>query len=244
MNWRKILFPRAAEKAAEIGAEPSGGNGGAEAVFAHAPEKELRSSEQHKYLFDDGVPHWNQHRRENKFKPNFSGLNFVKEAAKTRLFGRPADLAGDERVCLAGVDWTHAELQGCTLAKADMRGARLAGADLRNANLAGALLNDADLTAADLRGANLEGAQLARAKLAHANLAGASAKGANLAWTDLTHTIFGARTLAEALTFGAVFAGQARFERRAAPPMPQQHWQPWPNPYLPHPAQAAETRLV
>lgn len=243
MNWRKILFPSAAAKDAEIAAEPSGGNGGgAEAVFAHAPEKELRSSEQHKFLFDDGVLHWNQHRRDNKFKPNFSGLNFVKEAAKTRLFGRPADLVGDERVCLAGVDWAHAELQGCTLAKADLRGARLAGADLRNANLSGALLNDADLTAADLRGANLEGAQLARAKLGHANLAGASAKGANFAWTDLTQAIVGARTLGEANIFGAVFAGQARFERRVPPPLPQQYWQP--NPYQPHAAIIGEPRAA
>lgn len=244
MDWRKILFGRDTAKAADIAAEPSGGNGGgAEAVFAQAPEKELRSSEQHKFLFDDGVLHWNQHRRDNKFKPNFSGLNFVKEAAKTRLFGRPADLIGDERVCLAGVDWAHAELQGCTLAKADLRGARLAGADLRNANLSGALLNDADLTAADLRGANLQGAQLARAKLGHANLAGASAKGANFAWTDLTHTIVGARTLSEANVFGAVFAGQARFERRVPPPPPQQYWQPWPNPYQPH-ASTGEPRAA
>src|SRR5262245_7697163 len=113
MDWRRILFggPREAAQSSAEPASPSGGNGGAEGVFAHAPETELRSSQQHKWLFDDGVAHWNQHRQENKFKPNFAGVNFVKEAAKTRLYGRPADLIGDERVTLAGVDWSHADLQ-------------------------------------------------------------------------------------------------------------------------------------
>ena len=229
MDWRRILFGGPAREApaqpAAEGAAPSGGNGAAEAVYAHAPEVELRSSQQHKWLFDDGVAHWNQHRREKSFKPNFAGVNFTKEAGKTRLYGRPADLVGDERVCLSGIDWALAELQGCTLTKADLRGAKLAGADLRNANLGGALLNGADLTDADLRGANLDGAQLARAKLAHANLAGASCKGANFAWTDLTHTIVGAKNLAEANTFGVVFAGQAKFQRRAPQPYaPMASW--------------------
>lgn len=220
---------------------PSGGNGGGvEDVYARAPEKELRSSQQHSWLFDEGVEHWNQHRRATPFKANFAGLNFVKEAAKTRLYGRPADIIGEERVTLAGVDWELADLQGCTLTKADLRGAKLAAANLRNANLSGALLNGADLTDADLRGANLEGAELARAKLAHANLSGASLKNANLAWTDLTHTIVGAKNLREANTFGVVYAGMPKFRRRvyAPPPMP---WSMFP-PQLPQPQ--GDTRLV
>src|SRR5690606_23567569 len=123
--WREILFGRAGAAKEAKPAEPiapSGGNGGGE-VYAHVPEAELRSSQQHRWLFDDGVMHWNQHRRDEDFKPNFAGLNFVKEAAKTRLFGRPADLTGDERVVLTGVDWSYANLQGCTLAKADLRNA-------------------------------------------------------------------------------------------------------------------------
>jgi hypothetical protein len=135
MDWRKVLFGGPPEPAAAPTPEPmtpSGGNGGgAEAVYVHPPETELRSSQQHTWLFDDGVAHWNQHRHNQRFKPNFAGVNFVKEAAKTRLFGRPADLIGDERVSLAGIDWSHADLQGCILTKADLRGARLAGADLR-----------------------------------------------------------------------------------------------------------------
>jgi hypothetical protein len=242
MDWRKVLFggPREAAPPPAEPMSPSGGNGGAEGVYAHPPETELRSSQQHKWLFDDGVAHWNQHRHQTAFKPNFAGVNFVKEAAKTRLFGRPADLVGDERVSLAGVDWSHADLQGCTLTKADMRGAKLAGADLRNANLAGALLNGADLTGADLRGANLDGAQLARAKLTHTNLAGASCKNTNFAWTDLTHTIVGAKNLAEANTFGVVRDGGLKFQRRVvAPPIP---WLPTYG--QPMPAPHSETRLV
>jgi len=246
MNWRDMIFgERSQEAPAAPQVEPmspSGGNGGgAEDIYAHAPEKELRSSEQHSRLFDQGVAHWNQHRSATPFKANFAGLNFVKEASKTRLYGRPADIIGEERVTLAGVDWHEADLQGCTLSKADLRGAKLAGANLRNANLSGALLNGADLTDADLRGANLEGAQLARAKLAHANLSGASLKNANLAWTDLTYTIVGAKNLREANTFGVVYAGMPKFQLRVYAPPPM----PWPMPFgQPFPQLPGETRLV
>lgn len=249
MNWREMLFgerrPAAAAQPHVEPVSPSGGNGGgaasAEEVYAHPPEKPVRSSQQHVWLFDEGVGHWNRRRHEEPFKANFAGLNFVKEAAKTRLFGRSADIIGEERVTLAGIDWHEADLQGCTLTKADLRGANLRGADLRNANLAGALLNGADLTDADMRGANLDGTELARAKLAHANLSGASLKNANLAWTDLTHTIVGAKNLRDAHTFGVVYAGMPKFQRRV-------YQQPlaWPVPYgqpFPPPAPGG-TQLV
>ena len=227
MDWRTFFFgsPRNADdaKPAEPIA-PAAGNGG-ETVYANAPETELSSSKQHRWLFDEGVMHWNQHRHDAPFKPNFSGINFVKEAAKTRLWGRPADIIGDERVVLTGADLSHADLQGCTLAKADLRNARLQGADLRRANLAGALLNGADLTACDLRGANLDNAQLAHCRMAHANLSGASLKNANFAWADLSHAIVGARNLMEANVFGAVRnaikAPQAAFAGATQPALEQ-----------------------
>jgi len=218
MDWRTVLFgwpPRskpaaddapAKDPPADDGALPTGG-GTEENVYAKAPESELRASQQHRWLFDDGVLHWNQHRRDKDFVPKFAGLNFVKEAAKTRLWGRPADIVGDERVVLTGIDWAFADLQGATLTRADLRHARLVGADLRNANLAGALLNGADLTDCDLRGANLDGAQFARAQLARANMSGASLKGANFAWSNLTHAVAGAKNLAEANLFGAIREG-------------------------------------
>ena len=208
MDWRSFLFgwPAKAKGVADVGAaesSPSGGNG-AEPVHAHVPETELRASQQHHWLFEEGVLRWNRHRYDKEFKPNFAGLNFVKETSKTRLWGRPADLIGEERVTLTGIDLSYADLQGCTLTKADLRNANLTGADLRKANLSGALLNNADLTDCDLRGATLDGAQLARAKLAHTNLSGASLKGANFAWADLSHAIVGARNLEEANVFGAI----------------------------------------
>jgi uncharacterized protein YjbI with pentapeptide repeats len=212
MDWRSILnwpLPRAKpapkhDGKADEAADASAGNGGAAEVYAHMPEAELRSSQQHRLLFDDGVLHWNQHRHDNDFIPNFAGLNFLKEAARTRLWGRPADIIGDERILLTGVNWAFADLQGATLARADLRNARLTGANLRNANLNGALLNGADLTDCDLRGAILDGAQFARAKLIHANMAGASMKNANFAWADMRNAAVGARSLLDANLFGAI----------------------------------------
>ena len=216
MDWRTVLFgwpPREKPAAKDAPAQtdgvpsPTAGNGGEDAAYAHVPEAELRSSQQHRWLFDDGVLHWNQHRHEKDFAPKFSGVNFLKEAAKTRLWGRPADIIGDERVVLTGIDWSFADLQGATLSRADLRHARLIGANLRNANLTGALLNAADLTGCDLRGATLDDAQFARANLTRANMSGASMKGANFAWADLTHAIAGAKNLAGANVFGAIRDG-------------------------------------
>lgn len=204
-SWsRKKSTPK--DDTADGTAIPTGGEG-EEAVYAHAPEAELRGSQQHRWLFDDGVLHWNQHRHEKDFVPKFAGVNFVREAAKTRLWGCPADIVGDERVVLAGIDWKFADLQGATLTRADLRYARLAGANLRNANLTGALLNAADLTDCDLRGATLDAAQFARATLAHANLSGASMKGTNFAWANLTHATIGAKNLVDANLFGAIREG-------------------------------------
>jgi hypothetical protein len=237
MDWRSVLFgwpPRVkpapkkeeeqgaaqAEPATDVVSPPS-----EEAVYAHMPEAEAGSAQQHRWLFDEGVLHWNQRRHESDFLPKFAGINFVKEAPKTRLWGRPADIIGDERVLLGGVDWSFADLQGATLARADLRNARLVGANLRNANLAGALLNGADLTDCDLRGANLDGAQLARTTLVHANMTGASTKDANFAWADLTHASIGARALQEANLFGAVRHAAPKPARRggsAAVPLPAQ----------------------
>ena len=212
MSWSDTLFgwlPRArpVAKAADPAAQIAPAVAGAEDVYEKVPETELRSSQQHRWLFEDGVLHWNQHRREKNFKTDFAGLNFVKEAAKSRLWGRPVDLSGDERVVLTGVDWAHADLQGCTLTRADLRNAKLVGADLRKANLSGALLNGADMRDCDLRGAILDGAQFARTNLMHANFSGASMKNANFAWADMTHAVVSARNLQEASTFGAIRDG-------------------------------------
>lgn len=211
MDWRSVLFgwpsrkpPEDKGAAAAAASHAEGGENENIYAASTAPESHPGSSQQHRWLFSEGLLHWNQRRRDGAFVPNFAGVNFTKEAPKTRLWGRPIDLVGDERAVLTGVDFAHADLQGCILTKADLRGAKLMGANLRNANLAGANLTGADLTDCDLRGATLDGAQFARAKLAHANMSGASMKGTNFAWADLSHAIVGARNLQDAHVFGAL----------------------------------------
>ncbi len=213
MSWGSALYgwlfgqkPNSTLSAQREAADPSVPQP-VEDLYAHAPEIGIGHSQQHRWLFDEGVLHWNQHRSENDFKPVFPGLNFVKEAAKSRLWGRPADLVGEERVILGGVNWRFADLQGCILARADLRRAQLQGANLRSANLSGANLSGADLTDSDMRGAILDGAIFARATLVNTNLSGASMKGANFAWADMRHTIVGARNLQEANVFGALREG-------------------------------------
>lgn len=175
-----------------------------ETLYEHAPDSTISQGKQHHWLFDEGVLHWNQRRKETEFRPNFSGFNFVKQSQRSRLWGCPADLVGDERVILAGIDLRFADLQGCTLTRADLRRAHLQGANLRNANLAHANFENADLTDCDLRNAVLDGADLSRARLVNANLSGASLKGTNLAWADITQMSACEKHLREANLFGAV----------------------------------------
>ncbi|MEQ1752591.1 MAG: pentapeptide repeat-containing protein [Micropepsaceae bacterium] len=175
-----------------------------ETLYEHTPEGGLSRSRQHHWLFDEGVLHWNQRRLDSEFKPNFAGVNFIKEAAKTRLWGCPSDLAGDERVVLSGINLKFADVQGCNLARADLRHAKLQGANLRNANLSSVNFEGADLTDCDLRGAVLDGAVLARVRLVNANLTGASLKDANLAWADISHMTGSSKSLQDADLFGVV----------------------------------------
>lgn len=175
-----------------------------ETLYVHTPEDVVGHAKQHQWLFDDGVLHWNQRRLETEFKPHFAGVNFVKEGAKSRLWGRPGDLVGDERAILYGIDLRFANLQGCIMNRVDLRNAKLQGANLRNANLTSANLTGADLTDCDLRGATLDGAIVARARLVNANLSGASLKGTNFAWSDVTHMMAGQRNLQDANMFGVM----------------------------------------
>lgn len=175
-----------------------------ETLYEHASDNTISQGKQHHWLFDEGVLHWNQRRKETEFRPNFSGFNFVKQSQRSRLWGCPADLVGDERVILAGIDLRFADLQGCTLTRADLRRAHLQGANLRNANLAQVNFENADLTDCDLRNAVLDGADLSRARLVNANLSGASLKGTNLAWADITQMSACEKHLREANLFGAV----------------------------------------
>ncbi len=171
-------------------------------IYIHDQDAAIGRAQQHRWLFDEGVVHWNRHRLVEDFKPSFAGVNFVREAAKSRLWGCPADLSGDDRVVLTGVDLKLADLQGTNLVRADLRNAQLQGANLRNANLTSANLAGADLTDCDLRGAILDRGNFSRTRLVSANLSGASLKETNFAWANISHMTVGAKSLREALTVG------------------------------------------
>jgi hypothetical protein len=173
-------------------------------LYADAPENTVGQRKQHHWLFDEGVLHWNQHRRDNDFKPDFGGTNFPHDAAKSRLWGCPPDLVGGERVVLSGIDLRYADLKGAVLARADLRHAKLQGADLRDADLSSSNLESADLTDCDLRGAKLDGAVLVRARLVNANLTGASLKNTNFAWADVSHMQASFKGVEQANLFGVV----------------------------------------
>jgi len=175
-----------------------------ETLYAEAPETTVGQRKQHHWLFDEGVLHWNQHRRDNNFKPDFGDTDFTKDGRKSRLWGCPPDLVGDERVVLSGIDLRFADLKGATLTGADLRHAKLQGADLRDANLSACNLESADLTDCDLRGARLDGAVLVRARLVRANLSGASFKNANFAWADISHIQACFKGVEQANLFGVV----------------------------------------
>jgi uncharacterized protein YjbI with pentapeptide repeats len=91
---------------------------------------------------------------------------------------------------LAGADFAEANLMDAKLARAKLIGANLANADLSRttlseANLFRANLIEANFLFADLSGAGIEDANLCDAMLARAKLVGASLWGANLAGANL-----------------------------------------------------------
>jgi len=90
-------------------------------LYEHAPEKGVSRGLQHHWLIDEGVLHWNQRRREEDFRPDFAGYDFVAQGRQTRLWGQPADLDGDARLILAGVDFRFAKLSKAVFAGADLR---------------------------------------------------------------------------------------------------------------------------
>jgi uncharacterized protein YjbI with pentapeptide repeats len=106
---------------------------------------------------------------------------------------------------LAGLDLSHAPLQGV-----DFEGMSLCGMNLSGAVLEGANLREADLRGADLRGAQLQGACLDGALLDDANLQKADLKQASLVGASLVNARFDSVVAAEvrftdALMTGTVF---------------------------------------
>jgi len=175
-------------------------------------------------LFNCGVLAWNSRRSTgDKFWPDLSGVDLHDRArnGRTMVWGKPADLAGKERVVLAGINFASANLEdvafvaGDVLAQpnavdpavaargADLRRANLSRSKLRKAKLALSNLEGAELEGADLREADLRRANFARAELRNANLLDAKLDGANFAWADLSGAIVSAKALEGANLFGA-----------------------------------------
>jgi uncharacterized protein YjbI with pentapeptide repeats len=185
---------------------------------------EISQKRQLDLLFNCGVGAWNARRATgDKFWPDLSGANLHDDARKGRamVWGKPADLAGKERVVLAGINLASANLEDVTFVAGDVLvnasatdpAAVTRGADLRRANLSRSKLRKAKLALSNLEGAALEGADLreadlrranfARADLRNANLLDAKLDGANFAWADLSGTIVSAKALEGANLFGA-----------------------------------------
>ena len=116
----------------------------------------------------EGVDTWNARRRQDRFRPDLSHLNFREE------FQNKGQLDSDGQVRLpeinlSGANLIGAKLQFARLYGADLSAANLTVSDLRCAQLEGASLRNADLTAAkiqraDLRDTILTGAILSRTK--------------------------------------------------------------------------------
>ncbi len=91
-----------------------------------------------------------------------------------------------DRVSLAIIDISGANLTGIDIENANLRGANLSETDLPIANLSEADLTGANLSEADLTGTNLSGAILCGANLSGANLQGTNLSMANLTLTELS----------------------------------------------------------
>ena len=203
-----FLFPAVKKK-------PEDALVGAQQDIVDEEDEETRTRRAHiGLLIHDGVPAWNEKicKSGKEVEPSFWGLlfdvDFVAEAQApgARIWGKPVDLAGPDRVVLAGAFLKHADLSASTLTGADMRGANLSTADLSGAKLQHVNLDGANLAKADLRNADLRHANLTHCDLRNANLTGANLEGANFAWSDMTGAICSADQFAKASYFGTKLA--------------------------------------
>lgn len=114
--------------------------------------------------------------------------------------GRPEALQDlfEDKVSLANVDLSNANLIGINLERADLKNANLENARLGDANLAGAYLMGANLKGANLYKANLSGANLTEANLSNAILFQSSFRNARLWGTILIGAKCGAADFSNA----------------------------------------------
>ena len=141
----------------------------------------------------EGVDSWNERRRRHSFEPDLSGEELFLE------FARRGKIDDEERIPLAGIDLSGANMSGTDLSRytyfeeeknhpingPNLKGANLQGAIMRDAVLAYSDMSNAVLHSADISNANLEGAILTEADLSMAKLEGANLRGAYLAGANL-----------------------------------------------------------
>ena len=142
----------------------------------------MANSEHIRWLLE-GVESWNKRRGEDGFTPDLCGADLYEE------FRKSSNPGSGDRVPLAGVNLSRANLIRAVLRRADLSGSNLDHADLTNANLengrlCGAYANfvnlsDANLSFADLTNASMEHAILDNADLGTAIVTGLNANGAN-----------------------------------------------------------------
>lgn len=108
----------------------------------------------------EGVPNWNNRRKNCGFAPCLDGVNIWD------VFRKENKLDKNRRIPLDKIDFGRGNFQE----KPDLSGANLYCANLSGANLRGAKLRNTYLNFANLSNADLSSADMTNAKLEHANL--------------------------------------------------------------------------
>jgi uncharacterized protein YjbI with pentapeptide repeats len=155
------------------------------------------ANEEHLDLLKQGVPNWNDWRRENPtIKPDlsridlsFANLRFINlsfaNVSNARLIYADLISADLRNVDLSIANLSNANLTRTKLSDGDLCSANLSHvalhrANLKNANFSCANLSDADLSAADFSSANLKNTRLVRVQALATNFTSAELTGACL----------------------------------------------------------------
>ncbi|MBE9040149.1 pentapeptide repeat-containing protein [Oscillatoriales cyanobacterium LEGE 11467] len=155
------------------------------------------ANEEHLSLLKQGVPVWNQWRKQHKkIRPDLRGVDLrgtdLRKANlshsilfKANFFGADLQGASLDRAVLFGTNFGRANLIQTSLTNTDLFGADFTGAKLKRANLRKADLTEADFTEADLTGASLVDVQAIAANFEGATLTGACVSDWNI--NETTH---------------------------------------------------------
>ena len=152
---------------------------------------------EHAEILLQGVPSWNDWRRQSDGRPNLVRFNLT-EFTSNHDASPNTDSPTLKDIDFSKTDLRHSVFVGADLSRANFQGADLSGANFSRANLSGADLTSAEVIAtnfscAKLRSARLDhadatGATFTDADLNHASLKGADLSSANLERADLTET--------------------------------------------------------